>query len=121
MRHVTFTRADSPMDDFSEGSRIDGRVYDQSTVAFNGVALILLDGRAIAAGFGPKPRGQSGFAAQLSGWARCDGSHFPIVLSGLVLLLFSQIDDHRMGRYLVSKEDELLCSEGLVAKCLSHS
>jgi hypothetical protein len=45
------------MDDFFDDSRTDGRVLDQPAVAFDGVAVILLDRGAIAAGFASKSRG----------------------------------------------------------------
>jgi hypothetical protein len=47
----TFILAGLPMDDFFDGSRTDGQVSDQPAVAFDGIALILLDRGAIAAGF----------------------------------------------------------------------
>jgi hypothetical protein len=56
-RNFTFVRPGSPMDDFFDGSRTDGRMPDQSAVAFNGIAFILLDRGAIAAGFASESRG----------------------------------------------------------------
>jgi hypothetical protein len=48
--------ADSAMDDFSEGSQTYGRVSDHPAVAFDGIAFMLLDAAAIAAGFASESR-----------------------------------------------------------------
>jgi hypothetical protein len=61
-RHFTFILAGSPMDDFFDGSRTDGRMSDQPVVAFDAVAFMVLDRGAIAAGFASESRGQSIFA-----------------------------------------------------------
>jgi hypothetical protein len=50
------------MDDFFDSSRTNGRVSDQPAVAFDGVAFLVLDRGAIAAGFASESRGQSIFA-----------------------------------------------------------
>jgi hypothetical protein len=50
-------RADSLMDEFSEGSRTDGQAFDQPAVAFDGITFTLLDGGAIATGFASESRG----------------------------------------------------------------
>jgi hypothetical protein len=50
----TFMRAGSPIDDFFDSSRADGRVSDQPVVAFDGVTFMVLDKGAIAAGFASK-------------------------------------------------------------------
>jgi hypothetical protein len=49
--------ADSSIDDFSKGSRTDGRASDQPAVAFDGVTFVLLDGGAIIAGFASESKG----------------------------------------------------------------
>jgi hypothetical protein len=56
-RNFTVMLADSSMDDFSKGSRTDGRASDEPAVAFDGVTFVLLDGRAITPGFASKSRG----------------------------------------------------------------
>jgi hypothetical protein len=55
-RQLTFILAGSPMDDFFDGPRTDGRVSNQGAVVFDGVAFLLLDGGAIAAGFASESR-----------------------------------------------------------------
>jgi hypothetical protein len=86
-RQFTFILAGSPMDDFFDGSRTDGRVSNQAAVVFDGVAFMVLGRETIAAGFASKSRGQSIFAGELSGWTRCvlsaqfDPRHFSVLLS----------------------------------------
>jgi hypothetical protein len=50
-KQFTFMLALSSMDDFSEVPRTDRPVADQPTVAIDGIAFILLDWGAVAAGF----------------------------------------------------------------------
>jgi len=51
------------MDDFFDGSRLYGGVFDKPAVAFDDIAFIMLDEGAIAGGFASESRGQSIFAA----------------------------------------------------------
>jgi hypothetical protein len=57
MKRFTFMLADSPRDDFSEGSRTDGQVSDHPAVAFDGIAFLRFDGGVIAAGFASESKG----------------------------------------------------------------
>jgi hypothetical protein len=61
-RQLTFILAGSPMDDFFDGPRTDGRVSNQALVVFDGVAFVMLGRETIAAGFASKSRDQSIFA-----------------------------------------------------------